>query len=119
MSNAVTIIATGLRPINEFAPTEDPGDPDWVARLAAGIDPEDMTDVWDEQPAIIVDQDGLIIDGHHRVAAARAAGLTEWRTITIDRATFEASADRLGWERALAAVCDELGDDVTWAQVTR
>lgn len=93
-------------------PTEYVQDADKVQQIAAalGTDPDNI--MWDDLPALAIDATGTILDGHHRVAAARQCGLVEYPAIVVDRTEWDASANnhygRLTW------ACDMAGDAVTY-----
>ena len=89
-----------------------------AAKVSEIADCYDEEPAWDEQPAIFVDTDGVIIDGHHRVAASIEAGLNTWRAIVVDRAHWEELHESLGYTMALAELCDEVDDCITWGHVT-
>lgn len=98
----------------ELAPSEDVQDVARVAAIVANLsaDPEDYA--WDDQPALIVDRDGNLLDGHHRYRAALAVGLPAWPAIVVDRAAWDAQGAH---HRAALWACDEAGDDVTWGSL--
>lgn len=81
---------------------------------AMGGNPEEI--IWDDQPAIIVDTEGNILDGHHRVAAARLAGLPQWPAIIVCRADWDIRA-AVSHRHAAQWACDEAEDSVTWGSV--
>jgi hypothetical protein len=80
-------------------------------RDAMGVDSGDIA--WNEIPAIIIDQENNILDGHHRVAAV-AETLKEWRALIVDRAEFDAVEANLGHVAAVRWAADEHDDAVTW-----
>lgn len=72
-----------------------------VAIRSAGIDEEwvrHLVDTSDRWPPIVISQDGHVIDGHHRVVAARRLGL---RSVQARRS--DASSDISMLEAAIAA----------------
>lgn len=88
-----------------------------IQRVAAAIgsDPEAID--WDDQPAIIVDTNGKILDGHHRVAACRVAGLSRWPAIVVDRREWDLRVEADGYKSACRWACDEADDHVTWGAI--
>lgn len=67
---------------------------------------------WTEQPAIIVDASGAIIDGHHRVAACVLAGVSTYPAIVVPvdcwKPTTMSHAD------FCKSICEAAEDWVTW-----
>lgn len=82
-----------------------------VAAIAAamGSDASDIS--WDEVPAIIIDEDNNVLDGHHRVAAAKL-GLGVWRAIRVERAKWDEVAAKGGHVAAAKWAAED--DAVTW-----
>lgn len=113
----MTNIKTTIIDTTTLTFSEDEQDNAFVTELAKAMGADTDQIAWDEQPAIIIDEDGLIIDGHHRVAASLESSLNEWRAIVVDREHFDALEDRKGWQNAVMTVCDEANDDVTWGHV--
>lgn len=87
---------------------------DQIASQIGNVGDDDMP--WDDQPAIIVDDTGLIRDGHHRYNAALQAGLSMWPVLTVSAAEWRALCGRVGFVAAARSVCDAHGDAVTWGQ---
>lgn len=63
---------------------------------------------WEEYPPIIVDQDGWVLDGHHRFRAAQDIGIETLPALVVNRQIWDSfPTSSLAYEWA----CNEVGDD--------
>lgn len=99
--------------VRTLTKTEHMQDAHKVAVIAKAMGTNASEIVWDDQPAIIIDEAGEILDGHHRVAAALAAGLNEWRALIVSRAAWDAQYAAGGHVRAAKWAASEADDAIT------
>jgi hypothetical protein len=85
-----------------------------IAAIAAAYGPDESEIYWDEQPAIIADAAGNILDGHHRHAAFLSLGYSAVRVLFVDD-DFAQMADEIGLQAAVREVANEIGCPYTWA----
>lgn len=92
-------------------------EPAKVSAIARSMGADASEIAWDETPAIIVDEEGNILDGHHRVAAAIESGLNVWRALTVNRAQWDVQAASAGIVGAGKWAADAADDAVTWGSL--
>lgn len=97
----------------DLIPTEDVQDCGRVSLIAGALEPTSEID-WDAQPAIIADEEGNILDGHHRHAAAVAVGLEVWPVIVVVRSDWDRHHN---CQAAAMWACEQAEDHVTWGAV--
>lgn len=103
-----------LMPLANLTKTElEQSETKILALMAAYGDDESLID-WDEQPAIIADASGHILDGHHRYTAFVRLGYTAARVLTVDD-DFRALAGEIGLQAAVRDAANDAGCPYTWA----
>jgi hypothetical protein len=100
--------------ITNLTKTEQVQDSAKVAKIARNMGTDASEIEWSEQPAIIVDETGAILDGHHRVAAALVCGINVWRAIIVARADWDEQYADGGHVHAAKWAADQVDDVVTW-----
>lgn len=85
-----------------------------IAAIMAAYGSDESEIDWSEQPAIIANESGEILDGHHRAEAFSRLGYTLVRVLVVD-ADFANLADQIGLQGAVREAADELGCAYTWA----
>lgn len=87
---------------------------EWIENLMENFGEEEPESyVWDENPAIIIDENNEIIDGHHRHEAFVRLGYTKCPVIVIDREWYEQRQLERGMQVALCEWCEGEEDYVT------
>ena len=93
---------------------EDVQDEQKVSGIAQAMGSDTHEISWDEIPAIIINENNEIIDGHHRVEASLSTGLNQWRALVVDQSYFDSIEKVNGFVVACQQVCDDNDDYVTW-----
>lgn len=106
-------VSTGFANVASLKKSERDQDQYKVDQIAKAYGTDDGAIDWSEQPAIFIDEDDNILDGHHRVEAARKNGLKRWRAIRVNRTVWDKKQEQSGIVGAARWAAEQADDYVT------
>lgn len=99
--------------VSTLIPTEAEQDRAKITRIRDAMGDDLSAIDWDEVPAIIIDEERNILDGHHRALAVMDT-LGVWRALYVDRSEWDRLVEEGGYTAAIKQVADDYDDPVTW-----
>ena len=102
--------------IADLSPTEEIQDASVIHEIQTAIGTDAEVIAWDEIPALIIDEENNILDGHHRAEAVKET-VGVWRALVVDRGEWDAYVDQHGFSAACRYAADLYDDHVTWGAI--